>query len=96
MFLWYQIIWPVIVVAINLVVDPPAVPSMTSFETIKIVQPGPADAPLEAVLIVHIPALKFPVAPEPAGRNSRPGVRVVMLHVVRPVLDFVRRCIRRT
>ena len=70
-------------------------PAMASFETINIVQAVPADVPLEVVLIVHIPALKFPVSPEPTGIEPLPRVRVMMLYVIGPVLDVMRRCVGR-
>jgi hypothetical protein len=68
---------------------------MSSFETVNVVQAVPAHMPLEAILIMKIPTLEFPVPLEPAGIEPGPGIRVVMLYVVRPVLNLVRRSFRR-
>jgi hypothetical protein len=68
---------------------------MSSFEAVNVVQTVPAYMTLEAVLIMKIPTLELSVPLEPAGIEPGPGIRVVMLYVVRPVLDLVRRSIHR-
>ncbi len=85
----------VALVVMSRAVDSPPVPAMAIFESIGIIYTDPADAPFEAILVVKIPALKFPVSFEPTGTGPRPGIRIVSRCVIRPVLDFVRRGVRR-
>ena len=91
----HRIVWRIASISIHLVVNPPAVPAMSSFEAVNIVQAAPAYMALEAILIMKIPTPEFPVPLEPAGVEPGPGIRVVMLYVVRPVLNLVRRSFRR-
>jgi len=84
----------VALVVMSRAVDSPPVPAMAIFESIGIIYTDPADVPFEAILVMKIPALKFPVSLEPTGTGPRPGIRIVSRCVIRSVLNLMRRGFR--